>query len=108
MIKDIKNIISKNKEVFVATLNKFLDTYYASNGEDHTDENAVLYEGLRKKVIQEDELSDLDVSLLLILVSYQINKFKSLETQYKFAHEQLIVIQEELQQKFNNRNLTEL
>lgn len=105
MTEDIKNIISKNKEVFIATLNKFLDTYYTSNGEDTTDENAVLYEGLRKKVIKEEELSDLDISLLLILVSYQINKFKGLEMQYKLAHEELGIIQEELQQKFNDRNL---
>lgn len=100
MNENLKTIIIQNKTVFIATLNKFLDTYYEENNENKEDENAILYEDLRKKIINEEDLSDLNISLLLILLSYQINKFKNLEQQYKFTHEQLTLIQDQIQLNF--------
>jgi hypothetical protein len=89
-----QNILTDNKDVFVSMINKFLDTLY---DKDDGDVSAPMYEELRRAIIDGTELTSLQKNLLLILVTFYVNKFTGLVAQYTQAVDQFTIIKSKIE-----------
>lgn len=88
-------IIQKNKGIFITILNKFLDTIYDDSAEEETTSTA-MYEDIRKKLIDETELTKMEFNLIAILVSYELEIFKGNVINYTRAVTDLSAIYEDI------------
>lgn len=89
-----QDILKDNKKVFVSMINKFLDTLY---DKDKDDVSAPIYEELRRAIIDGTELTSLQKNLLLILVTFYVNKFTGLVAQYTQAVDQFTIIKSNME-----------
>lgn len=89
----IMSIIKKNKEPFLAMINQYLDSLY---NQIENNPAASDYEEVRRKIIDEKELTQVQENLILILVVFYRIKFENLINQYTIAVEEFSKIELEI------------
>jgi len=95
MNEKVDQMISENREVFTAMLNKYLDNLYETEIST-TPEEIERLEVLRRKVIEGERVNELEFSLILLLITHALKKINNYKDMYLKASKDMTDLKENL------------